>query len=62
MADNMPHGARITLGSRTYSPQHLNEMFDVRYDDKGDLDRESFIVKVVNGRSQVIETLKPGAK
>ena len=25
-----------------------------RYDDKGDLDRESFIVKVVNGRSQVV--------
>ncbi len=34
-------------------------LFDVRYDAKGDLDRESFIVKVVNGRSQVIETLKP---
>jgi branched-chain amino acid transport system substrate-binding protein len=32
---------------------------DVRYDDKGDLDRESFIIKVVNGRSQVVETLKP---
>jgi branched-chain amino acid transport system substrate-binding protein len=34
-------------------------LFDVRYDDKGDLDRESFLVKVVNGRAQVIETLRP---
>lgn len=34
-------------------------LFDVRFDDKGDLDRESFIIKVVNGRAQVIETLKP---
>lgn len=34
-------------------------LFDVRYDEKGDLDRESFFVKVVNGRAQVIETLKP---
>lgn len=34
-------------------------LFDVTYDDKGDLDRESFFVKVVNGKTQVIETLKP---
>ncbi len=34
-------------------------LFDTRYDDKGDLDRESFIVKIVDGRAQVIETLKP---
>jgi hypothetical protein len=33
MADNLPHGARIALGSRTYSPQHLNDLFDARYDD-----------------------------
>jgi branched-chain amino acid transport system substrate-binding protein len=47
------HGA--TISSKDYP----GVLFDVRYDDKGDLDRESFIVKVVNGRSQVIETLKP---
>jgi hypothetical protein len=33
MADNLPHGARIALGSRTYSPQHLDGLFNVRYDD-----------------------------
>lgn len=37
-------------------------LFDVRYDTKGDLDRESFIVKVVDGRAQVIETLKPAVR
>jgi branched-chain amino acid transport system substrate-binding protein len=47
------HGA--TISAREYP----GVLFDVRYDDKGDLDRESFIVKVVNGRSQVVETLKP---
>jgi branched-chain amino acid transport system substrate-binding protein len=47
------HGAVIS------AQQYPGVLFDVRYDDKGDLDRESFIVKVVNGRSQVVETLKP---
>jgi branched-chain amino acid transport system substrate-binding protein len=46
------HGA--TISAKDYP----GVLFDVRYDAKGDLDRESFIVKVVNGRSQVIETLK----
>ncbi len=31
--ENLSHGARIALGSRTYSPQHLNDQFSVRYDD-----------------------------
>jgi hypothetical protein len=30
---NLPHGAHIALGSRTYSPQHLDDQFTVRYDD-----------------------------
>jgi branched-chain amino acid transport system substrate-binding protein len=47
------HGAVIS------SKEYPGVLFDVRYDDKGDLDRESFIVRVVNGRSQVVETLKP---
>ena len=37
-------------------------LFDVSYDSKGDLDRESFFVKVVKGRAEVVETLKPVAK
>ena len=47
------HGAVIS------AKEYPGVLFDVRYDDKGDLDRESFIVKVVNGRSQVVETLRP---
>ena len=50
---NAMHGAVIS------AKDYPGVLFDVRYDDKGDLDRESFIVKVVNGRSQVVETLKP---
>lgn len=34
-------------------------LFDVRYDDKGDLDRESFFVKVSGGKAEVATTLKP---
>ena len=47
------HGASISV------KDYPGVLFDVKYDDKGDLDRESFIVKVVNGKPQVIETLKP---
>jgi branched-chain amino acid transport system substrate-binding protein len=47
------HGATISAA------QYPGVLFDVRYDEKGDLDRESFIVKVANGRSEVVQTLKP---
>jgi len=39
----------------------IERMFHLAFDQNGDLDRESFIVKVVNGHSQVVETLKPAA-
>lgn len=47
------HGASISV------KDYPGVLFDVKYDDKGDLDRESFIVKVVNGKPQVVEILKP---
>ena len=51
------HGAKITTKD---SPGVL---LDVSFDQKGDLDRESFIVKVVGGKQQVIATVPPvGAK
>lgn len=34
-------------------------LMDVSFDAKGDLDRESFMVKVVNGKQQVFATLPP---
>ena len=50
------HGASIS------AKDYPGVLFDVKYDDKGDLDRESFIVKIVGGKAQVIETLRPGGK
>lgn len=47
------HGASIAV------KDYPGVLFDVKYDDKGDLDRESFIVKVVNGKPQVVDILKP---
>lgn len=37
-------------------------LMNVCYDDKGDLDRESFMVQVINGRGVVVETLPPLGK
>jgi branched-chain amino acid transport system substrate-binding protein len=37
-------------------------LMDVTYDDKGDLDRESYLVEVKNGRQQVVEILPPLGK
>ena len=34
-------------------------LLDVTFDANGDLDRESFLVKVVNGKQVVAETLPP---
>ena len=34
-------------------------LMDVTYDDKGDLDRESFLVEIKGGKQQVIATLPP---
>src|SRR4030095_7665444 len=36
-------------------------LLDVTFDNNGDLDRESFMTKVVNGRQQVIATLPPAS-
>jgi len=49
------HGAKITVKD---SPGVL---LDVTFDDNGDLDRESFLVKVVNGKQVVTETLPPAS-
>ena len=51
------HGARIS------AKEYPGVLLDVTFDKNGDLDRESFLVKVVNGKQVVIETLPPvGAK
>src|SRR5438128_6097517 len=47
------HGAKIAV------KDYPGVLLDVHYDDKGDLDRESFLVKVVSGKQQVTATLPP---
>jgi branched-chain amino acid transport system substrate-binding protein len=51
------HGATIS------AKDNPGVLLDVTFDQKGDIDRESFIVKVVGGKQQVIATVPPiGAK
>ena len=51
------HGVKIS------AKENPGVLLDVSFDQNGDLDRESFIVKVVNGKQQVIATVPPiGAK
>jgi branched-chain amino acid transport system substrate-binding protein len=48
------HGA--TISAKDYP----GVLFDTKYDDKGDLDRESFFVRIEKGKATVIHTFKPG--
>lgn len=42
--------------------QHPGVLMDVTFDDKGDIDRESFMVEVKNGKQEVVATLPPLGK
>jgi branched-chain amino acid transport system substrate-binding protein len=50
------HGAKIAVAD------YPGVLLDVSFDDKGDLDRESFLVKVVNGKQAVTDVLPPAGK
>ena len=50
---NAMHGVRLS------AKEHPGILMDVSFDNNGDLDRESFMTKVVNGRQEVIATLPP---
>jgi branched-chain amino acid transport system substrate-binding protein len=45
------HGAKIS------SKENPGVLLDVSFDQNGDLDRESFIIKVANGKQQVVATV-----
>lgn len=47
------HGARFTV------KDNPGVLLDVTFDNNGDLDRESFIAKVVNGKQSIVATLPP---
>jgi branched-chain amino acid transport system substrate-binding protein len=51
--------AEAMHGIRLNAKEQPGILMDVSYDKNGDLDRESFMTKVVNGRQEVIATLPP---
>lgn len=51
--------AQAMKGVSLKASQYPGVLMDVRYDDKGDLDRESFIVKVTNGKQEILQVLPP---
>jgi len=46
-------------GMRLSAKEYPGVLMDVSFDKNGDLDRESFMTKVVNGKQEVIATLPP---
>src|SRR6184192_254276 len=53
--------AKAMHGIRLSAKEHPGILMDVSFDQNGDLDRESFITKVVNGKQEVIATLPPAS-
>jgi branched-chain amino acid transport system substrate-binding protein len=53
--------AKAMHGVSLSAKQYPGILMDVSFDDKGDLDRESFMTKVVNGKQEVIATLPPAS-
>ena len=49
--------AAAMKGIRLTTKQYPGILMDVSFDQNGDLDRESFLTKVVNGKQEVVETL-----
>jgi branched-chain amino acid transport system substrate-binding protein len=53
--------AKVMRGITLSAKDHPGVLLDVTYDDKGDLDRASFIVRVSGGRHEFLATLPPVA-
>ena len=51
--------AKTMHGIKLMAKEHPGILMDVSFDQNGDLDRESFMTKVVNGKQEVIATLPP---
>ena len=49
--------AAAMKGVKLTTKEYPGILMDVSFDQNGDLDRESFLTKVVNGRQEVVETL-----
>ena len=46
-------------GIKILAKDHPGVLLDIAFDDKGDLDRESYFVQVKNGKQEVITTFQP---
>jgi len=53
--------AAAMKGAKISAKDHPGVLLDVSFDQNGDLDRESFLVKVENGKQVVITTLPPAS-
>jgi len=53
--------AAAMKGAKISTKDHPGVLLDVTFDQNGDLDRESFLVKVENGKQVVTSTLPPAA-
>ena len=51
--------AQAMKGFKISAKKHPGVIMDTQFDDKGDIDRESFLVEVKNGRQEVVATLPP---
>jgi branched-chain amino acid transport system substrate-binding protein len=51
--------AEAMHGVKLSAKQYPGILMDVSFDKNGDLDRESFMTKVVNGKQEVVATLPP---
>ena len=51
--------AQAMKGLNISAAKYPGVIMDVSFDDKGDLDRESFMVEVKNGKQEVVATLPP---
>ena len=51
--------AKAMHGAAILAKDQPGVLLDVTFDDNGDLDRESFMIKVVNGKQTVTATLPP---
>ena len=54
--------AKALHGLKISTAKEPGVLLDVTIDDKGDLDRESFLVEVKNGKQEVKEVLPPLGK
>jgi branched-chain amino acid transport system substrate-binding protein len=51
--------AQAMKGFKISAKKYPGVIMDTQFDDKGDIDRESFLVEVRNGRQEVVATLPP---